>query len=227
VAVKVADVEPAGTIRQAGAVNAELLEVRPTEDPPDGAGRFRITVHVVEPPGATLEGLHATEVASTAGAARGGVNVKFAVRELTPKVAVMLAPWFVVTKAAAAVKLVEVDPAATVTEAGTVRPPVLLLSATVVPPAGAAALSVTVQFALPGVTMEAGLHPSELRLTAGVTVMLLPVPLMLRLTPLGSTPSVPATPIFVVPDASVREILAVATTPSPIAVAFTPDARQV
>jgi hypothetical protein len=133
----------------------------------------------------------------------------------------------VVTEAAAAVKLVEVDPAATVTEAGTVRLLAPLPSVTVAPPAGAATPSVTVQFALPGVTMEGGLHPSELRLTAGVTVMLFPVPPTVRPRPLGRTPIVPLTPTLLMPDARVTVMLAVATTPSPIVVAFRPDARQV
>jgi hypothetical protein len=90
VAVKVAEVEPAGTIREDGRVNAELPEVSATEEPPDGAGPFRMTVHVVEPPGARLEGLHATEVVSTTGGATGGVNVKLAVRVAPLKVAVTL-----------------------------------------------------------------------------------------------------------------------------------------
>ena len=177
VAVKLAEVEPAGTVREAGKASAELLEFSATAEPPDGAGRFRMTVHVVEPPGARLEGLHPTEVVSTAGADTVGVSVTFAVRETPFKVAVTVALWLVATEAAAAAKLIELDPAGTVTRAGTVRLPALLVRITVVPPAGAAALSVTVQFALPGVTMETGLHPSELRLTTGVTVMLFPVPL--------------------------------------------------
>jgi hypothetical protein len=175
VAVKLAEVEPAGIVRVMGTVSAELLEFIATEEPPEGAGPFRITVHVAAPPGARLDGLHATEVVSTTGAVMVGVNVTFAVREAPLKVAVTVALWFVVTEAAVAVKVVEVDPAGTVTNAGTVRLPALLVRVTVVPPAGAAALSVTVQFELPGVTTEAGLHPSELRLTADVTVMLLPV----------------------------------------------------
>jgi len=226
VAVKLAEVEAAGTVREAGTVSAELLEIKVTAEPPDGAGPLRMTVHVVESPGARLDGLHATEVVSTGGAAVG-VSITFAVRELPLRVAVILALWFVVTKAAAAVKLVEVDPAATVTESGTVRLPALLLRITVVPPAGAAALSVTVQFTLPGGTMEVELHPSELKLIVGVTVMLLPVPLTVTLSPLGRAPSVLLTPTLVLPDARVTVTFAVATTPSLIAVVFKPTARQV
>ena len=90
-AVKLAEVEPSGTVSEAGRVSAELLEVSVTEAPPDGAGPFRITLQVVEPPGARLDGLHASEVASSAGGARGGVNVTFAVREPPFKVAVTVA----------------------------------------------------------------------------------------------------------------------------------------
>lgn len=224
-AVKVAEVEPAGTARVAGPVSAELLEVSETRAPPAGAGPFRMTVHVAEPPGARLEGWHATEVSTAA--AKGGVSVKFAVCETPLKVAVTVMLWFVLTNAAAAVKLAEVAPPATVTAPGTVRLVALLLRVTAVPPAGAAALRVTAQFALPGVTMEVGLHPSELRLTAGVTVMLLPVPLTARARPLGRAPNVPLTPTLVVPDASVTVMLAVATTPSLIGVVFRPNATHV
>lgn len=184
-------------------------------------------MQAVEPPGARLDGLHATEVTSTTAGAEGGVKGTFTVRELPLKVAESVTLWLVVTVAAAAVKVAAVEPAATVTEDGTVRLPLPLLRVTVEPPAGAPALSVTVQFALPGVMIEAGLHPSELKLTAGVTLMLLPVPLTLRVKPLGSTPSVPITPMLVVPDARVTVMLAVATTPSPIAVALKPDATHV
>jgi hypothetical protein len=133
----------------------------------------------------------------------------------------------VVTEAAVAVKLEEVEPAATVTEAGTVRLPALLLRVTVVPPAGAAALSVTVHAALPGVMIEVGLHPREFRLTVGVTVMTLPDPVTARLEPFGMAPIAPLTPTLVVPDGSETVMFAVATTPSAIAVAFIPDATQV
>jgi hypothetical protein len=91
VAVKLAEVEPSGIVSEAGRVSAELLEVSVTEAPPDGAGPFRMTLHVVESPGARLDGLHASEVVSTAGAVTGGVNVTFAVRELPFKVAVTVA----------------------------------------------------------------------------------------------------------------------------------------
>jgi hypothetical protein len=227
VAVKLAEVAPAGTVKDAGTVSAELLEFSATEEPPDGAGLFRMTVQVVEPPGGRLDGLHATELVSTTGGAVAGVNVTFVAREPLPNVAVIVTLWFVVTDAAVTVNVVEVDPAGTVTKAGTVRLPALLPRVTVAPPAGAAALSVTEQFAVPGVTMGLGLHPTEFRLTVGVTVMLLPVPFTVRPRPLGRAPIVPPTPTLVVPDARATVIFAVATTPSPIAVTLKADAKHV
>ena len=63
-----------------------------------------------------------------------------------------------VTAAAVAVKVAEVAPAATVTEAGTVTAVLSLESVTVAPPVGAAAVRVTVQPLVPGVASVAGLH---------------------------------------------------------------------
>jgi hypothetical protein len=57
-----------------------------------------------------------------------------------------------------AVKVALVDPAATVTEAGTPAEALLLDRLTLAPPPGAAAVSVTVQVLAPGVFTEAGLQ---------------------------------------------------------------------
>ena len=54
------------------------------------------------------------------------------------RVAVMVAVWLVVMVPRLAVKVVEVPPAGTVTEAGTVSAVLLLESATALPPVGAA-----------------------------------------------------------------------------------------
>jgi len=76
---------------------------------------------------------------------------------------VRVAVWAVETEATVAVKAPLVAPAATVTLAGTVTLALLLDSATLTPPAGAAALSVTVHAEVPGATTPAGL---QLRLLA-------------------------------------------------------------
>jgi hypothetical protein len=67
---------------------------------------------------------------------------------------------------AVAVKAVEVDPAATVTEAaGTGKSVLLLDSATIVPPTGAVLLSVTVQVVFAPEFKLVGVHASELSAT--------------------------------------------------------------
>lgn len=66
-----------------------------------------------------------------------------------PAVAVRAAAVAVETVPTAAVKLADVAPAATVTDAGTVIELVLLERETASPPAGAAAVSVTVHASVP------------------------------------------------------------------------------
>jgi hypothetical protein len=76
-----------------------------------------------------------------------------------------------VTAAAVAVNVPVVDPAATVTEPGTVRAEVRLLErVTLVPPAGAALDSATVQFVVPDALRVVLAHWSEVRVTTGLTV---------------------------------------------------------
>lgn len=83
VAVNVIDVAAAGTVTEAmtGSTLA-LLDDNETEPPPAGAGWFRVTVHVVAAPDATLAGSHTSEDTP-----RIGVTVTFAVA-LPPSVAV-------------------------------------------------------------------------------------------------------------------------------------------
>ncbi len=69
-------------------------------------------------------------------------------------VAVSVADSVEVTAATVALKLAEVAPAATVTEAGTATAALLLPSATLSPPAGAALVSVTEQESLPAAAYE-------------------------------------------------------------------------
>jgi len=89
-AVKVMDVEPAGTVTEVGAVSAELLDVRKTIAPPGGATPLRMMVQVIDTPGETLEGLHARD-AVVAGGAAGGARVTMALTELPARVAVIVA----------------------------------------------------------------------------------------------------------------------------------------
>ena len=62
---------------------------------------------------------------------------------------------------AVAANVLDVDPAATVTEAGTERLALFSDKLTTAPPAGAGWLSVTVQVLEPGVRIELGEQPSD------------------------------------------------------------------
>lgn len=92
-----------------------------------------------------------------------------------PVVAVRTAVSLDVTLTAVALKVPVVDPAATVTVAGTVTSLVLLVRVTAVPPVGAAALRVTVQASVPAPVRVAFVQVRELRAPAVVS----PVPLRL------------------------------------------------
>lgn len=140
-----------------------------------------------------------------------------------------VAAWLELTPVAVAVNVFEVEPEGTVTEEGTLRLVLLLLRVTAVPPAGAAALRVTVHVDVPGVAKEAGLHVTELRLVLvpGVTVIVLPVPVMATFDPVGSVPMVLVRPAVVVPAVGANVRFTVATTPFPMAVPFVPLPKHV
>lgn len=137
--MKVADVDPAGTVTDAGTVSAELVLVRVTALPPVGAAWFSVTVQALDALGPRLAGLQLIAV-TTVGATRLMVTLCE-----PPRVAVTVADWLAANVPVVALKAADVEPAATVTEAGTVRAALVLVSATEVPPAGAAKLRVTVQ----------------------------------------------------------------------------------
>jgi hypothetical protein len=80
--------------------------------------------------------------------------------------AVSVADWVVETAATAAVKLAEVAPAATVTEAGTLTDELLLARFTARPPVGAAADRVTAQASEPAAEKELVEHETSLRVAA-------------------------------------------------------------
>ena len=153
VAVNVAEVAPEATVTETGKVNEVVLMDKLTREPPVGAALLSVTVQVVE----VLE-------VSVSGAQMRLVGTVFVTR-LSEKVteepdsdAVMTAVLLVVIVEAVAVKLAEVAPAATVTEAGTVNAALLSDRETREPPVGAALLSVTVQVAEVLEVREAGLQ---------------------------------------------------------------------
>jgi len=125
--------DPAGTFTEVGTVNAGLLAETGTLMPPVGAGAERVRVQVEDAPASSVVALHANADTST-----GAIRLKVAVWEALLSVAVTVALWVVVTVPAVAVKVAELAPAATVTEAGTVSNALLSQRATTLPPDGAA-----------------------------------------------------------------------------------------
>jgi hypothetical protein len=160
VTVKAADVEPAATVTEAGVASWELLSESETEEPPAGAAAVRVTIQLPVALGARMVGLQASEERA-ADASRFTV----AVFETPLIVAVTVAAWLLVTAPAVTVNVADVEPDATVTEAGVVSPLLLSESETEEPPAGAAALSVTVQVLVAPEARLVGLQASEERTT--------------------------------------------------------------
>ena len=66
VALKVADVAAEATVTDAGTVRVELVLVRVTIAPPEGAALVSVTVQVLEELGPRLVGLQASEETSAA-----------------------------------------------------------------------------------------------------------------------------------------------------------------
>jgi hypothetical protein len=143
VTVKVALVAPDATMTFAGTLaTAGLLLVSVTAAPPDGAALVSLTVPFDAVPPTTLVGLTASDDNDAGGG--GAVTVNTAVRLAPPDVPPMVTDVDEVTDAVLTVKVALVAPAATVTLAGTVAALELAESDTDAPPAGAAALNVTV-----------------------------------------------------------------------------------
>ncbi len=126
---------------------------------------------------------------------------------------------------AVAVKVADVEPVGTVTEAGVVSNALLLDKETKVPPGGAALVRETVQTLVAPEARVDGLQPSELKLELR-TVIVLPLPVSARFNPVGSVPIVAVTPTAVVLADGAIVRLTAATTPSVIAVEFRPQATH-
>src|SRR5579863_5117320 len=158
---KVPDVEPDATLTEAGVVSPMLLSESETEEPPAGAAELSVTVHEAVAPDARPVGLQASEERLTGAEAR---RFTVAVWETPFSVAVTVTGRLVVILPAVTGKVADVEPDATVTEAGVVVS-LLRLSEreTKVPPAGAAELSVTVHVAVAPEDRLVGLQASEER----------------------------------------------------------------
>ncbi len=149
VIVNVAEVEPAGTVTVPGTVALVELEFKVTLAPPGPAAPFSVTVPVEGLPPVTDVG-ETVKLSSVA-----GLMVSVPVFVDPPCVPWMVAVVTEETALVVTVKVAEVAPADTVTDAGTVALVVLLESDTVVPPGPAAPFSVAVPTAVaPPVTVD-------------------------------------------------------------------------
>jgi hypothetical protein len=127
--------EPGGMVTEPGTARLVEFELRLTVPPPVA---LRVTVQVVEAPGASVAGLHASEL-------RGATREMAAERFAAPSVAVMTAPCEVAIADVDAVNAADAAPAGTVKVAGTVNSDGRLLEIeSDTPPAGAALEIVTV-----------------------------------------------------------------------------------
>lgn len=147
VTVSVAEVEPPITVTDAGTFALLLLEARVTVVPPVGAGPFKVTLAVEGLPPISMVGFSVRPVSPA------GAKVRVAVWVIPLRPAVTGTEVVVETAIVVTVKVADVDPAATVVDAGTEALELPEDKVTDVPPVGAGPLSVTVPVeGLPPVT---------------------------------------------------------------------------
>jgi hypothetical protein len=171
-AVQLAVSEPGAIVTDAGTDAAELLLTKNTVVPPAGAAFVSTTVHIVEPPEGINEALH--ENAESCG---GGSTVKDTVWDIPLKMAVTMAVCVAVTALAVALNAAVLEPAPTLTEAGTETLASLLVRLTVaMPPLGTGLLSVTVQAKVPSPVSDTGLQFNPLSAGPTVAKIIPPVP---------------------------------------------------
>jgi len=147
VTLNVVLVLPAGTVTLpiAGTLaTAVLLLKRVTTAPPVGAAALKVTVPVEDAGPTTLVGLSASVESVTGGGGAGSETVSSAVLVRPPKEAEIVMVVDAVTEVVVTLKLAVVDPAATVTLAGTVATTVLLLERVTAVAAEGAGLMLTV-----------------------------------------------------------------------------------
>lgn len=151
--MKLAEVTPAGILTEAGTDTIELLDERLTATLAEAVW-FSVTVQALVAEGLTVAGVQTIEDAVAA-----ATRVTEATCELEPSVAVTIAVWLEVTGLAEAEKLAELAPDGIVMLAGTLKLVLLLLMATWAELDWA--LSVTVQFPVPGVLTEPGVQDTD------------------------------------------------------------------
>ncbi len=152
-AVNVALLFPASTVTEAGTATLELLPVSVTRTPAPDAVLLRVTEHVLELPCCIDAGMQPMD-------ARFGEVTTLRGNVVTApfSVAVNIAVRSIVGLPALAEKFTPLDPAGTSTLAGTDTDELSLVSVTVTPPAGAAAVRLTVHWAEDAVAMTPGLQ---------------------------------------------------------------------
>jgi hypothetical protein len=160
VTVKDTVVAPAATVTLPGTLAEELLLVKLTTVPPDGAVPLKVTLPWDGLPPWTPEGLSVSEEMVTVD--DPGVIVIEAWTVLFPRDAVITTEVLLRTPDLVVTVNVALElPAGTVTLAGTSANELLLLNPTTVPPDGAAALRVTVPWDVPPSWTVVGFNVSE------------------------------------------------------------------
>jgi hypothetical protein len=158
VAVKLAVVDPAATVTEAGTVTAELPLARLSANPPVAAAALNVAVQL-SVPAPVIDPLTHVSALNTGALA---LNCSAKVLATLLALAVSVTAWVVLTEVTVAVKLAVVDPAATVTEAGTLTAELLLAMLSANPPLGAAAFNVAVQLSVPAPVIDPLTHVSAL-----------------------------------------------------------------
>ena len=161
VAVKVADVAPAGTLTAVGTVSAAVL-LESEKDSETGAAVAGVTVQVA------VEALAMSCVPDVAGRAQvipesgtAGTTVRLAGCATPLEAAVIVTAWLLVTAEVEAVSVAEVAPDGTFTVAGTPTAALLEVIEIAAPPVGAGPESVSVQTLESPPARVAGAHAIE------------------------------------------------------------------
>ena len=156
VTLNVPEAAAAAIVTDAGTVSAELLFERAMLAPPAGAACDRSTVQRLDAFGPRLVGLQVSEETST-----GVPRLMVVFAELPLYVAAMVALELAPTAAVVTVNVAEVAAAATVTEGGTVKFALVFDRVMLIPPLGAACVTVTVQVLEEFAPIVAGVQDSK------------------------------------------------------------------